>query len=720
MKKFWNWIKNSDDTRILRLEGPIDEESFWGDEITPQMFRDELESGEGDVTVWINSPGGNVFAAAEIYTMLRDYKGSITVKIDAIAASAASVVAMAGDTVQMSPVAMLMIHDPSTVAMGNTKDMEKAIEVLNEVKESIINAYAAKSGLSHARIANLMSNETWMNAKKAVELGFADEILFAKKEEEPDSDPADPENPEEDPDSEPGEGEEKKPFQKDTAGHLFSSRQMDLIVLNRLGVKPEDVGQKHTEPKEPPADPKPSAEPTPPAEPPANSGPILDMDGKTEDGSIPYNLLMKQLEYMKCCAFGLFFISPQINLWRKNTMSKILELRTKRNTLWEQTKDFLEKNRGENGLVKAEAVEQYNKMAQEVKDLGAEIERLEQQAQIEAQLSAPTSSPVHADPKNGSKKDVKPTATAEYAENFWNMIRNRGHYGEVRNALSVGEDTEGGFTVPDEFEKKLVEALEENNIFRGMATVIRTSSGTRKIPIAEDTGEASWIDEGEEIPESDTTFGQTMLSAYKLGTMIKISNELLNDSAFDLATYIARRFGVRMGNAEERAFITGDGVGKPLGLLAETGGAKVGVTAAQKDAVTFDEIFKLYYALKAPYRKKAQFLCNEALVLQLMTIKDNNGNYIWKPGLEIGKPDTLLNRPLKTSAFMPEIKGGSKVMAFGDYSYYWVADRQNRTFRRLNELYARTDQVGFLTTQRVDGKLILPEAVQLLQMAPQG
>lgn len=263
------------------------------------MFRDELESGEGDVAVWINSPGGNVFAAAEIYTMLKDYKGSITVKIDAIAASAASVVAMAGDIVQMSPVAMLMIHDPSTVAMGNTKDMEKAIEVLTEVKESIINAYAAKSGLSHARIANLMSNETWMNAKKAVELGFADEILFAKKEEEPDSDPADPENPEEAPDSEPGEGGEEKPFQKDTAGHLFSSRQMDLIVLNRLGVKPEDVGQKHTEPKEPPADPKPSAEPTPQVEPPANPGPVLDMDGKTEDGSIPYNILMKQLECMK-------------------------------------------------------------------------------------------------------------------------------------------------------------------------------------------------------------------------------------------------------------------------------------------------------------------------------------------------------------------------------------------------------------------------------------
>ena len=283
MKKFWNWIKDSDETRTLRLEGPIDEESFWGDEITPQMFRDELNAGEGDVTVWINSPGGNVFAAAEIYTMLKDYKGSITVKIDAIAASAASVVAMAGDTVQMSPVAMLMIHDPSTVAMGNTKDMEKAIEVLNEVKESIINAYASKSGLSHARIANLMSNETWMNAKKAVELGFADEILFSKKEDEPDSDPVNPDKPEKTPDEEPGEGEEKKPFQQDTAGHLFSSRQMDLIVLNRLGVKPDT----------------PAAQTEPPSDLPAEAGPVLDMDGKTGEGDYSYNVLMKQLECMK-------------------------------------------------------------------------------------------------------------------------------------------------------------------------------------------------------------------------------------------------------------------------------------------------------------------------------------------------------------------------------------------------------------------------------------
>lgn len=400
-------------------------------------------------------------------------------------------------------------------------------------------------------------------------------------------------------------------------------------------------------------------------------------------------------------------------------MSKIMELRTKRANLWEQTKDFLEKHRGENDLVDAAAVVQYNKMAQEVKDLGLEIERLEQQAEIDAKLSAPTSKPILTRPTApaaaAQNAKTRPTGTQEYTDAFWNMIRNQGNYGEIRNALSVGEDTEGGYTVPDEFERKLVEALEENNIFRSLATVIHTSNGIRKIPIAQDTGEASWIDEGEEIPESDAAFAQTTLSAYKLGTMIKISNELLNDSAFDLAGYIAKRFGVRMGNAEEKSFITGDGIGKPLGLLDDAC-AQVGVIAASTTAVTFDEVFKLYYSLKSPYRKKASFLCNEALLLQLMLLKDNNGNYIWKPGLDIGKPDTILNKPIRTSSFMPTLSAGNKALVFGDYSYYWVADRANRTFRRLNELYARTDQVGFLTTQRVDGKLILPEAVQCLQM----
>ena len=376
-------------------------------------------------------------------------------------------------------------------------------------------------------------------------------------------------------------------------------------------------------------------------------------------------------------------------------MSKILELRSKRNTLWEQTKAFLEKHRGENGLVEASAVETYDKMAAEVQALGAEIERLEQQAAVDAALSEPTTKPVTNTPGAQKKSDTAPTATAEYNDAFWNMIRNRGDQLAVRNALNIGEDTEGGFTVPDEFERRLIQALEENNIFRQMATVIKTNSGTRKIPIANDTMEAQWIDEGEEIPETDTRFGQTTLSAYKLGTMIKISNELLHDSAFDLASYIASRFGVAMGNAEERAFFTGDGDKKPLGILDETGGAQLGVETSSQSQITFDEIFDLYYSLKSPYRRNAVFVCNETILLQLMKLKDKNDQYLWKPSLDIAKPDTLLGRPIRTSSFMPGIAKGERVLLFGDMKNYWVADRQNRTFRRLNELYARI--TGWLT-----------------------
>ena len=398
-------------------------------------------------------------------------------------------------------------------------------------------------------------------------------------------------------------------------------------------------------------------------------------------------------------------------------MSKIMELRGKRNTLWEQTKNFLEEHRDENGLVAAEFVDQYDRMADEVAKLGKEIERLEQQAEMDARLAQPTTTPVKNSPMAGHRENVKPTATDEYNKAFWDMMRGDGHVMEVRNALSVGKDDEGGYTVPGEFERRLIQGLEENNIFRQMAHVIRTSSGTRKIPIANDTMEASWIDEGEEIPETTTKFAQTTLSAYKMGAMIRVSNELLNDSAFDIAAYIADRFGKAMGRAEEKAFIVGTGDKQPTGLLNDTVGAETGATAASPTSVTFDDIFRLYYSLKSPYRAKAAFLCNEELLLQLMMLKDGQGNYIWRPALDIGKPDTILGRPIYTSGFMPGVAKGNKVMTFGDYSYYWVADRASRTFRRLNELFAANDQVGFMTTQRVDGKLILPEAVKALVMS---
>ena len=308
MPKFWDYIHDDSGGRVLRLEGPIDSDSFWGDEITPQDFRDELYAEDGDLTLWINSPGGNVFAAAEIYTMIRDYPHNVTVRIASIAASAASVIAMAGNTVQMSPTALLMIHDPSTIAFGNAKDMEKAIATLNEVKESIINAYAAKTGLSRNRISKLMSDETWINAKKAVELGFADEILFDEKPE-PDKKQDEPDNPDEPekPDQEGGDDEgdekketEKKPFKLDTGDALweYSTRVMGQTILGKItaSASPEDT--------EPPDDSKADDAQKPSEEgltdtAPTVTIPVIGMDGKTKDGAMPYEILKQQLTFLR-------------------------------------------------------------------------------------------------------------------------------------------------------------------------------------------------------------------------------------------------------------------------------------------------------------------------------------------------------------------------------------------------------------------------------------
>jgi len=182
MKKFWNWIKNEDGSRTLYLNGAIAEESWYEDSVTPKQFKSELVSGEGDIDIWINSPGGDCIAASQIYNMLMDYKGNVTVKIDGIAASAASVIAMAGTTVKVSPTSLMMIHNPLTVAIGDSAEMKKAIQMLDEVKESIINAYELKTGQPRAKLSKLMDGETWLNANKALELGFADEMLFDERE----------------------------------------------------------------------------------------------------------------------------------------------------------------------------------------------------------------------------------------------------------------------------------------------------------------------------------------------------------------------------------------------------------------------------------------------------------------------------------------------------------------------------------------------------------
>ncbi len=396
-------------------------------------------------------------------------------------------------------------------------------------------------------------------------------------------------------------------------------------------------------------------------------------------------------------------------------MSNIMDLREKRAKAWDTAKAFLDAQRGADGLISAEAAASYDKMENDIMNLGKEIARLERQESIDAELNQPTSAPITNRPAQGQETKGG-RASSEYRKAFWNAMRAKTPRYDVVNALQVGTDSEGGYLVPDEYERTLIQALEEQNIFRRLASVINTSSGDRKIPVVASKGTAAWVEEESAYTESDEAFTQVSIGAFKLATMIKVSEELLNDSVFNLETYIAREFGRRIGNKEEEAFLTGDGSGKPVGLLDATGGAPVGVTSASATAITLDEVLDLFYSLKAPYRGKAQFILNDATVKAIRKLKDTTGQYLWQPSIKEATPDTILNRPLQTSVYMPAIAAGDKVMAFGDFSYYWVADRQGRVFKRLNELFAATGQVGFIATQRVDGKLILPESVKLLQM----
>lgn len=397
-------------------------------------------------------------------------------------------------------------------------------------------------------------------------------------------------------------------------------------------------------------------------------------------------------------------------------MSKILELREKRAKAWDAAKAFLDSKRGADGLLSAEDVATYEKMEADVVNLGKEIDRLERQQALDAKLNKPVNTPITGKPGQPNPENKTGRASDEYKRAFWNAMRSKTAGYEVLNALQVGTDSEGGYLVPDEFERTLVEALQEENIFRTMAKIIQTASGDRKIPVVASKGTASWVDEEGAIPESDDAFGQVSIGAYKLATMIKVSEELLNDSIFNLESYIAREFARRIGAKEEESFFIGNGTGKPTGIFNATGGAELGVTAASATAITVDEIMDLFYSLKSPYRKNAVFVMNDSTVKAIRKLKDGNGQYLWQPSISAGQPDTILNRPVKTSAYVPAIAAGAKTIAFGDFGYYWIADRQGRSFQRLNELYAATGQVGFKATQRVDGKLILSEAIKVLQM----
>lgn len=391
------------------------------------------------------------------------------------------------------------------------------------------------------------------------------------------------------------------------------------------------------------------------------------------------------------------------------------EMRVQRAKIWNQAKDFLDSHRDKNGILSDEDAATYDKMEKDIVDLGREIDRQERVEAMEREMAAPTSTPLTGKP-SGAKTDEKVgRASDDYKRNFWNAMRMKAPSSQILNALQVGSDTEGGYLVPDEFERTLIEALEEENIFRRIAKVIQSTSGDKKIPIVASKGSAAWVDEEGSYGESDDEFGQASLGAYKLGTLIKISEELLNDSAFDMESYIAKEFSRRIGAKEEEAFFTGNGTGKPTGILAATGGAQIGITTAGSTAITADEVIDLYFSLRVPYRKNAVWIMNDATVSAIRKLKDGQGQYLWEPSLVSGVPNKILGCEVITSPYMPTIAAGAKTIAFGDFSYYWIADRQGRIFKRLNELYATTGQVGFIGNQRVDGKLILPEAIKVLK-----
>lgn len=395
-------------------------------------------------------------------------------------------------------------------------------------------------------------------------------------------------------------------------------------------------------------------------------------------------------------------------------MSKILEMREKRNKAWEAAKAFVDTKRDKDGLLSEEDAKTYASMEQKVKDIGVEIDRMQAMEELENNLNMPVNTPLTHKP-TGDKPEVNKTGRASEAYKTSLMTALRSNFKRIDNVLSEGVDVDGGYLVPEEYDSRLIDGLTEENIFRKLATRI-TTSGERKINIAGSKPAAAWIDEGEALTWGDAKFDQILLDAHKLHVAVKVTEELLYDNAFNLENYILNAFTKALSNAEEDAFLNGNGNKQPLGIFAATGGGEIGVTTASGTTITADEIINLIYALKRPYRKNAVFIINDQTLAVIRKLKDGNGAYMWQPALTSGEPDKLLGYPVYTSAYVPTIAAGEPVIAFGDFSYYNIGDRGTRSFAELKELFAGNGMVGFVAKERVDGKLVLPEAVQILKM----
>ncbi len=385
----------------------------------------------------------------------------------------------------------------------------------------------------------------------------------------------------------------------------------------------------------------------------------------------------------------------------------ILELREKRNTAWNSAKAFLDSRRTEKGTLSAEDDATYSKMEQEITDLGKEISRLERQETLDAEFSKPVNTPLTSKPYTGKEPEKKTgRASDEYRNAMLDAFRS--NFKRVNNVLQEGVDADGGYLVPEEYDRRLIDTLSEENIMRRLATTI-TTRGEHKINIAATKPAAAWIEEGGALSFGDATFSQILLDAHKLHVAIKVTEELLYDNVFNLEGYILEQFGKALANSEEDSFLNGDGVGKPLGLFAATGGGTVANTLTAP--IKSDDVISLVYALKRPYRKNASFIINDQNLAVLRKLKDNNGAYIWQPSYQVGEPDRMLGYAVHTSAYAP-----LDAIAFGDYSYYNIGDRGSRSFSELRELFAGNGMIGYVAKERVDGKLILPEAVQILKL----
>ena len=385
---------------------------------------------------------------------------------------------------------------------------------------------------------------------------------------------------------------------------------------------------------------------------------------------------------------------------------RVQELIEKRAKVWETAKNFVDTHEDKNGNLSAEDKETYSRMEAEIEELTNSIERQQRAERREQELSKPVNSPITGKPyKDEPQGEVKTgRASDEYKKAMLTALRS--NFRQVSNVLQEGVDADGGYLVPEEYDQRLIDVLTEENIMRGIATKI-TTSGEHKINIAATKPAAAWIEEGEALSFGDATFEQKILDAHKLHVAIKITEELLYDNAFGLENYIITEFGKALANAEEDAFLNGDGVGKPTGIFDKTkGGESIGTLTA---ALKSDDILDLIYKLKRPYRKNASFIMNDATLAQIRKLKDNNGQYLWQPSYQANEPDKILGYNIRTSAFAP-----TDAISFGDYKYYNIGDRGSRSFKQLNELFAGNGMIGYVAKERVDGLLILPEAVKIL------